>query len=245
MAGDLRIGCSGWVYKDWRGDFYPEKMPQRKWLAHYAETFDTVEINNTFYRLPSEAAVKGWVEQTPKEFEYAVKASRYLTHVKRLKDLAKYGKTRLFNALAPMLESGKLGVILWQLPPNYKRNDERLGSALDALEDGCRHAFEFRHPTWFCDDVYAMLRERNVALVMADDPEMPFQDHDQQTADWLYIRFHRGSRGRDGNYAPTEIEAWSKRIRNWRKGCDIYAYFNNDWRGHAYRNAADLRKLLS
>jgi uncharacterized protein YecE (DUF72 family) len=241
---NVRIGCSGWVYKDWRGDFYPEKLPQREWLSHYAGTFDTVEVNNTFYRLPTEQAVRGWVEQTPDGFAYAVKASRYLTHIKRLKDLAKYGKTRLFNVLAPMIEANKLAVILWQLPPNYQRNDERLESALAALEDGCRHAFEFRHPSWFCEDVYAMLRERNVALVMADDPKMPFQDHRQHTADWIYIRFHRGSRGRDGNYAPTEIETWARRIAQWRRRRDVYAYFNNDWNGHAFRNAQALKRKL-
>jgi uncharacterized protein YecE (DUF72 family) len=244
VSHEVRIGCSGWVYKDWRGDFYPEKMPQREWLAHYATEFDTVEINNTFYRLPSEEAVKGWVEQTPKGFEYAVKASRYLTHIKKLKDLAKYGKTRLFNALAPMLDAKKLEIILWQLPPNFHRNDERLQAALDALEDDCRHAFEFRHPSWFEDEVCDMLRERNVALVWADDPEMPFQDHDRHTADWIYIRFHRGSRGREGNYAPTEIDRWADRIGEWRQDRDVYAYFNNDQRGHAFRNAHKLRELL-
>ena len=227
-----------------RSSLNPEKMPQREWLSHYAETFDTVEINNTFYRLPSEAAVKGWVDQTPRGFEYAVKASRYLTHVKKLKDLAKYGKTRLFNALAPMADSGKLAVILWQLPPNFHRNDERLEQALGALDDGCRHAFEFRHPSWFEDEVCDMLKDRNVALVRADDPEMPFQDHDRDTADWAYIRFHRGSRGRDGNYAPTEIDRWAGRIGEWRKDRDIFAYFNNDQRGHAFRNATLLREKL-
>jgi len=165
--------------------------------------------------------------------------------VKKLKDLAKYGKTRLFNSLAPMLEAKKLGVILWQLPPNFHRNDERLEQALDALEDGCRHAFEFRHPSWFDDEVFARLRDHNVALVMADDPEMPFQDHGEHTADWVYIRFHRGSRGRDGNYAPTEIERWAERIRGWRRERDIYAYFNNDQRGHAFRNATALREQLA
>ena len=240
----LYIGTSGWQYDDWKGRFYPEDLPTPGWLDYYADRFATVEVNNTFYRLPSEEAVKGWVEQTPKGFSYAVKASRYLTHVKKLKNLAEYGKTRLFNALSPMLEAKKLAVILWQLPPNFHRNDERLEAALDALEDGCRHAFEFRHPSWFSDDVCDMLRARNVALVRADDPEMPFQDHDRQTADWMYIRFHRGSRGRDGNYAPTEIDKWAGRIAEWRNERDIYAYFNNDQRGHAFRNAVLLREKL-
>jgi uncharacterized protein YecE (DUF72 family) len=218
-------------------------MPQREWLAHYASRFDTVEINNTFYRLPSEAAVRGWVEQTPEGFAYAVKASRYLTHVKKLKGLAQYGKTRLFNALGEMSESGKLAVVLWQLPPNFHRNDERLEESLAALPEG-RHAFEFRHQSWFCEEVYALLRERGAALVMADDPEMPFQDHGVHTADWVYIRFHRGSRGRDGNYAPTEIESWASRIAEWRRKLDVYAYFNNDQSGHAFRNAELLREKL-
>jgi uncharacterized protein YecE (DUF72 family) len=243
MAGGLRVGCSGWVYKDWRGSFYPDKLPQREWLAHYSRTFDTVEINNTFYRLPSEAAVKGWVEQTPDGFAYAVKASRYLTHVKKLKGLAQYGKTRLFNALAPMNDAGKLAVVLWQLPPNFHRNDERLRESLKALPEG-RHAFEFRHPSWFCDDVYALLHHRNVALVVADDPEMPFQDHGEQTADWTYMRFHRGSRGREGNYSRAELERWARRIRGWRREVDVFAYFNNDQRGNAPRNAVLLRELL-
>jgi uncharacterized protein YecE (DUF72 family) len=143
-----------------------------------------------------------------------------------------------------MMESKKLAVILWQLPPNFHRNDERLEAALGALEHGCRHAFEFRHPSWFCEDVYAMLRERNVALVMADDPEMPFQDHGEHTADMVYIRFHRGSRGREGNYAPTEIDAWARRIARWRREQDVFAYFNNDLKGHAFRNATALREKL-
>jgi uncharacterized protein YecE (DUF72 family) len=143
-----------------------------------------------------------------------------------------------------MMESNKLAVILWQFPPNFHRNDERLDGALGALEHGCRHAFEFRHPSWFCEDVYAMLRERNVALVMADDPEMPFQDHGEHTADMVYIRFHRGSRGREGNYAPTEIDAWARRIARWRREQDVFAYFNNDLKGHAFRNATALREKL-
>jgi uncharacterized protein YecE (DUF72 family) len=241
--GELRIGCSGWVYKDWRGDFYPEKLPQREWLAHYAAVFDTVEINNTFYRLPSEDAVKGWIDQTPPGFSFAVKASRYLTHVKKLKGLETYGRARLFNALEPMSSAGKLGVVLWQLPPNFRRNDERLRAALGALPPG-RHCFEFRHPSWFCEDVYALLRERSVALVIADDPEMPFQNHDEHTTDWTYIRFHRGSRGRDGNYSKSELEEWARRIGQWRRSLDLYAYFNNDRRGHAFRNAGLLKEKL-
>ena len=126
----VRIGCSGWVYKDWRGSFYPEKLPQRRWLEHYSSVFRTVEINNTFYRLPSEAAVKGWAEQTPDDFEFAVKGGRYTTHIKRLINFDKYS-TRFFKALEPLDEAGKLGAVLWQLPPNFRQDLERLEQALE------------------------------------------------------------------------------------------------------------------
>ena len=130
----VRIGCSGWVYKDWRGAFYPEKLPQRLWLEHYSSVYDTVEINNTFYRLPTEAAVKGWAEQTPDGFEFAVKGGRYTTHIKRLLSFDKYS-TRFFKALEPLEKTGKLAVVLWQLPPNFKQDLERLETALDVLDN--------------------------------------------------------------------------------------------------------------
>ncbi|MGZ8667701.1 MAG: DUF72 domain-containing protein [Solirubrobacterales bacterium] len=241
--GDVRVGCSGWAYKEWRGVLYPEGLPQRRWLARYAESFDTVEINNTFYRLPSEAAVKGWIEQTPAGFAFAVKASRYLTHVKKLKGLAEYGRARLFNSLQAMTVSGKLGVVLWQLPPNFHRNDDRLASALSALPEG-RHCFEFRHQSWFCDEVYKLLRSHDAALVIADDPEQPFQTQ-ERTASWTYVRFHRGSRGRSGNYSRAELETWARRLAQWRGEVDVWAYFNNDQQGHAVRNASLLKRLLN
>jgi uncharacterized protein YecE (DUF72 family) len=244
MTQPVRVGCSGWVYKDWRGGFYPEGLPQRSWLEHYSRHFDTVEINNTFYRLPSEAAVRGWVEQTPAGFAFAVKASRYLTHVKKLKGLAEYGRARLFNSLEQMAAAGKLGVVLWQLPPNFHRNDERLAAALAALPESTRHCFEFRHASWFCPEVYEQLRRRDVALVIADDPEITFQTH-ERTAGWTYVRFHRGSRGRDGNYSKAEIESWARRLREWRSEVEVFAYFNNDQAGYAPRNAALLKRLLA
>ncbi len=137
----VRVGCSGWVYKDWRETFYPEKLPQRLWLEHYSSVFDTVEINNTFYRLPTEAAVKGWAQQTPSGFEFAVKGSRYTTHIKRLLEFDKYS-SRFFNALEPLEEAGKLGVVLWQLPPNFRQDLDRLEKALAVLDSRPgRHCF--------------------------------------------------------------------------------------------------------
>jgi uncharacterized protein YecE (DUF72 family) len=236
------IGCSGWNYPDWRERVYPKGVPQRAWLEYYATLFDTVEVNNTFYRLPSRSAVAGWVERTPAEFVLTVKASRYLTHIKRLSDL-EGGLARFYDAIEPLVESGKLGPVLWQLPANFHRSDERLASALERLPPG-RHCFEFRHPSWFVPEVYGLLRERDAALVIGDEPKRPFQTH-ELTAGWTFVRFHRGRRGRNGNYSRTELEEWKRRIAAWRSEVDVYAYFNNDWEGYAVENARWLRKHLS
>src|SRR3954470_21691343 len=177
----VHIGCSGWSYTDWRGRLYPEGLPQSRWLERYAEVFDTVEVNNTFYRLPTENAVRGWVERTPDDFCFTVKASRYLTHVKRLKEMPTY-VARFYERIQALVESPKLGPVLWQLPENFHRDDERLAGALEALPPG-RHCFEFRHASWFHGDVYALLREHGVALVIGDHPARPFQAH-ELTTDW-------------------------------------------------------------
>ncbi|HEY3191420.1 MAG TPA: DUF72 domain-containing protein [Solirubrobacterales bacterium] len=216
-------------------------MPQRSWLRFYAERFDSVEVNSTFYRLASPTAVEAWVEQSPPDFLFAVKVSRYLTHVKRLTMVDPYVK-RFYEPLAALTETAKLGPILWQFPENFHRDDERLSGALDALPAG-RHAFEFRHASWFAEDVYALLREHGVALVIGDDPSRPFQSH-ERTADWTYIRFHRGNRGRGGNYSNAEIDTWARRISQWRRRTEVFAYFNNDWKGYALRNADRLKERL-
>jgi uncharacterized protein YecE (DUF72 family) len=241
MARPVHIGCSGWNYRDWRGAIYPEGLPARRWLERYAELFDTVEVNNTFYRLPSQSAVEGWVEQTPSGFVIAVKASRYLTHVKRLREMQR-GAARYFEAIGPLASSPKLGPVLWQLPANFKRDDERLREALSQLPKG-RHCFEFRHPTWFVPEVYELLRRHGAALVIGDDPERPFQSH-EITADWTYVRFHRGNRGRRGNYSKRELEDWKRRIAAWRSDVEVFAYFNNDWEAFAPRNALWLAERL-
>ena len=194
----VRLGCSGWMYDDWRGRLYPEREPKRRWLEIYAQHFDTVEVNNTFYRLPNRTAVEQWVERTPTGFEFAVKASRYLTHIKRLADTAD-GLARLYERIEPLVEARRLGPVLWQLPENFHRDDHRLGRWLELLPDG-RHAIEFRHQSWFVPAVMTSLRARQVALVIGDHPERPFQASDA-TASWRYIRFHYGSRGRAGNYS--------------------------------------------
>jgi uncharacterized protein YecE (DUF72 family) len=237
----VRIGCSGWNYADWRGVLYPKGLPPSRWLARYAELFDTVEINNTFYRLPKREAVQGWVEQSPPGFVFAVKASRYLTHVKRLTDMEQ-GVQRLLERLEPMVASPKMGPMLWQLPGNFKRDDGRLAHALDRLPAG-RHAFEFRHPSWFCDEVLEALRAHGVALAIGDHPERPWQSHDL-TADFTLVRFHYGRRGRRGNYSPSELDAWARELRRLARRADVFAYFNNDWEGFAVRNARGMRERL-
>ncbi|WP_027007022.1 DUF72 domain-containing protein [Conexibacter woesei] len=243
----IRIGCSGWNYRSWAGDFYPPRCPQRLWLEHYATAFDTVEINTTFYRLPRRDAVARWVEQTPDGFLFTVKASRYLTHMKRLTDMGP-GVDKLWERLEPLTESTKGGPILWQLPPNFRRDDERLSAALDQLPPGQHHAFEFRHPSWFeaGAPTLELLRQHGVALVIGDRPEVhAFQPLDAITADFTLVRFHHGSRGRRGNYSETEIAEWAERIGSWRRaGTSVFAYFNNDWEGFAPRNAARLQQLV-
>jgi uncharacterized protein YecE (DUF72 family) len=237
----VSVGCSGWNYRHWREVVYPQGLPARRWLEHYATLFDTVEVNATFYRLPTARAVAGWAEQSPAGFLFAVKGSRYLTHIRRLRDAGR-GVERFYAPLAPLIKAGKLGPVLWQLPGNFKRDDERLAGFLDGVPDG-RHTVEFRHESWFVADVYALLRERGVALTIGDHPERPFQGH-ELTADWTYVRFHYG-RGREGNYSRRHLEEWRNRIVRWRRPADVYAYFNNDWEGFAVANGLFLRRALS
>jgi len=238
----LRIGCSGWNYEAWKDEFY-EGKPPRLWLQHYAQSFDTVEVNSTFYRLPLKTSVAKWVEQTPPNFLFSVKASRYLTHIKRLTDL-EGGIQRYYERLEPLARSPKLGPVLWQLPANFRRNDDRLGAALEAVPPG-RHCFEFRHASWFVEPVYQLLRRHGAALVIGDRPEIKgFQTY-EFTPDWTYVRFHYGSRGRRGNYSERELEEWARRFEEWRREVEILAYFNNDWEAFAIRNALWLKERLS
>jgi uncharacterized protein YecE (DUF72 family) len=237
----VRIGCSGWMYDDWRGRLFPEREPKRRWLELYARHFDTVEVNSTFYRLARREAVLQWVRQTPAGFCFAVKASRHLTHVKRLVDLGE-GIKRFYETLEPLIEAARLGPVLWQLPENFRRDDERLRGWLSELPEG-RHTIEFRHPSWFVPEVLAALRSHGVALTIGDHPARPFQSYNA-TAGWRFVRFHYGSRGREGNYSKTELADWARRIERWRRTEDVYAYFNNDWRSYAPANARLLMRQL-
>ena len=238
----IRIGCSGWNYQHWRnGVFYPPRFAPRRWLGFYAERFDTVEINMTFYRLPRDTAVAKWVEETPPDFIFAVKMSRYVTHIKRLRDLPP-SLELFYSRIRPLVDTPKLGHVLWQLPATFQRDDERLAQALAQLPRG-RHCFEFRHESWFAPEVYELLRRHEVALVIGDTPKRPFQSH-ELTADWTFIRFHEGTRGRFSNYSESELEEWAQRIERWAASDDVYAYFNNDRNGYAVRNALWLKERL-
>jgi uncharacterized protein YecE (DUF72 family) len=238
---DVRIGCSGWNYDDWRGGLYPKGLGKARWLERYAEEFDTVEVNSTFYRLASRDAVARWVEQTPPGFLFAAKASRYLTHVRRLREIGQ-GIERYYERIEPLVESGKLGPVVWQLPPNFQRDDELLDSALGQFPPG-RHCFEFRHESWFRPEVYELLRSHGAALVIGDHPRWPFQAR-ELTTDWTLVRLHYGRRGRRGNYSDTELETWARRIAAWRSRAEVLVYLNNDWEGFAVKNALALKRRL-
>jgi uncharacterized protein YecE (DUF72 family) len=238
----IRVGCSGWNYRDWRGVLYPDGCPQRRWLERYAEVFDTVEINATFYRLPTRRAVEGWVRQAPPGFVFAVKSSRYLTHIKRLQDMDQ-GVQRLWERLEPLTGSDRMGPVLWQLPANFHRDDDRLAFWLERLPPG-RHVLEVRHESWMDDAVLDALRGRNVALCIADHPERAWQRR-ELTADFAFVRLHYGRRGRRGNYGPSELDAWAGELRRLARHAEVFAYFNNDWEGFAVHNAIDLRARLA
>jgi uncharacterized protein YecE (DUF72 family) len=244
MRGGLHpvyVGCSGWNYNSWRGALYPAGLASSRWLERYAACFGTVEVNSTFYRLASRDAVARWMRQTSRDFVFAVKASRYLTHVRRLADLEQ-GIARFYERLTPMLDARRLGPVLWQLPESFRRDDARLAGALERLPAG-QHAFEFRHPSWFAQDVYELLRAHDAALVIGDHPGRPFQTT-ERTAAWRYLRMHHGRRGRRGNYSHAELAWWAERVHEWRADGPVYVYFNNDWEAFAPRNAQLLERLL-
>jgi uncharacterized protein YecE (DUF72 family) len=237
----IRIGCSGWNYDDWRGRLYPKGLGKPRWLGRYAECFDTVEVNSTFYRLASRDAVARWVEETPPDFIFAAKASRYLTHVRRLRDVGQ-GIERYYERIQPLSDAGKLGPIVWQLPANFRRDDEALRQLLEILPEG-RHCFEFRHESWFKPAVYELLGSAGAALVIGDHPKWPFQAR-KLTTDWTLVRLHHGRRGRRGNYSETELDEWARRLSQWRRRAELLVYFNNDWEAFAVANALSLKRRL-
>lgn len=235
-----RIGCSGWQYRHWRGDFYPAELPQTRWLEYYAERFDTVEINNTFYRLPEASTFAAWGRRVPRGFVYAVKASRFLTHMKKLKDPKQ--PLRLFFSRAERLGSA-FGPVLYQLPPRWPVNLERFETFLAALPRTRRQAVEFREPSWYGPEALALMRKHRVALCLHD---MQGSASGKLTVGpFAYVRFH-GTQKYSGSYSDAMLEEWAEWLADrLRARVPVYAYFNNDVGGHAPRDAARLRDMIA
>lgn len=244
MTAHIHIGTSGYAYGHWGdGVFYPGETPQKQWLEYYARHLTSVELNVTFYRLPDTSVFRSWRERTPRSFTFALKGSRYLTHIKRLKD-CREPLARFMRHASALRE--KLRVVLWQLHPRMKVDTERLAAFCDLLKSSAaarrvRHAFEFRHESWFREEVYELLREHDCALCIAHSPHWPRPEI--VTADFVYLRFHGGERLYGSNYSEGELREWAAKARAWlKKGNDVYAYFNNDAQGYAVKNALLLRE---
>lgn len=240
MPGIVRIGTSGWHYDHWIGPFYPPDMTADKMLTFYAAHFSTVEINYTFYRLPSAEAVAAWREQTPENFIFACKASRYTTHVKRLKDAP-----RSFEKFFPRIEplGSRLGPILFQTPPRFRLDLARLEAFVSALPQQHAYAFEFRDPRWFSEAVRDVLTRHRCAFCIFDIAGL--QSPQWLTADFAYLRLHGPGGKYQGSYSETALRAWAKLVRSFaRRGCDVYCYFDNDEAGFAPQDAQRLRKIL-
>ena len=240
MAVKYYVGCSGWHYEHWRGLYYPQELAKTKWLSFYAKQFTTVELNNSFYHLPSEKAFNTWRESTPDDFVFAVKVSRFITHIKRLGNVGT--SVDSFLSRAALLKE-ELGPLLYQLPPSMKRNDELLDNFLSTLPSEYRHVIEFRHESWIDEEVFNTLRSHNVGLCVFDMPGLscPLV----ATSDFVYIRFH-GSEGLySSSYSDEELAQWAEWIA--RLGQNVrasYIYFNNDAEAFAVTNAIKLKSLL-
>lgn len=241
MTAEIRIGTSGYSYKHWRGRYYPNDLKPSEWLAHYLKDFDTVELNNTFYHLPSEEAFDNWRKATPKDFLFAVKGSRFLTHMIKLKDPQR-GVVN-FMPRAERLRA-KLGPVLWQLPPKWNVNVERLEIFLSLLPEKHRYAFELRNQTWMTEDVYAVLRKYNAAFCIYD--LAGYQSPLEITADWTYVRLHGPTPFKyQGSYSDKKLATWADRIKTWSKSMKaIYAYFDNDDSAFAVKNALTLKEMI-
>ncbi len=229
---NLHVGTSGYSYKEWKGSFYPEKIPAKEMLRFYSERLSTVEINATFYRLPQKSTLENWKEQVPKNFRFSLKAPQRITHFKRLNEVGE--DTKYFLDMAATLED-QLGVVLFQLPPNMKKDLPRLETFLGELPSRPRAAFEFRHPTWFDDDVLAVLRARNCALCISDTDDLP-ATHIDKTADWGYLRLRRGL------YSEEHLQDWLTRVReqNWN---ETFVFFKHEDEGTGPRLAAEFLQL--
>jgi uncharacterized protein YecE (DUF72 family) len=229
---NLYVGTSGYSYKEWKGSFYPEKIPAKDMLSYYAEKLSTVEINATFYRMPQQSMLENWKQQVPRGFRFSLKAPQRVTHFKRLKEADE--ETKYFLETAAVLNE-QLGVVLFQLPPNMKKDLSRLETFVNSLPANPRAAFEFRHPTWFDDDVLSLLRNRNMALVISDTDDMP-ASHIDKTSDWGYLRLRRV------NYSEDNLQEWLQKVgaQNWN---DAFVFFKHEDEGAGPKLAAQFLSL--
>jgi uncharacterized protein YecE (DUF72 family) len=238
--GEIHIGTSGWVYKHWKGRFYPEELKPAGWFGYYAEHFSTVEINNSFYRLPDLKTFNAWRSAAPPDFVYAVKASRYMTHMKKLV-VDRQSMDKFFRRARHLEE--KLGPVLFQLPPSFGVNAERLGKFLAALPQGFRYTFEFRDHSWYTDEVYALLEKHHAAFCIYE-----LEHHVsplEVTADFIYIRLHGPGGKYQGDYSEEALRKWAAFCKKWcEKGKDVYVYFDNDQEAYAAFNALSLLELM-
>jgi uncharacterized protein YecE (DUF72 family) len=238
--GRARIGCSGWQYNHWRGDFYTSVLPQTRWLEHYTTVFDTVELNNSFYRLPEAATFARWAARVPMRFVFAVKASRYLTHMKKLKD-PEEPIERLFSRMRSL--GRHLGPVLYQLPPGFKVDVPRLEHFLQALPLDARHVLEFRDPSWYVEAVYELMERHRAALCLHDMSNSATGR--LRVGPLVYVRFHGPSGQYHGGYSDEALESWADWLNEQLEGgTDVFAYFNNDVGGHAPRDAVTLRRMM-
>ena len=238
--GKIYVGTSGWQYKHWRGTFYPEGLKNKEEFNYYLSHFDSVEINNSFYMLPAAKTFSGWRKATPEKFLFAVKASRYITHMKKLKTDKQ--SIRKFFSRAGKLEK-KLGPVLFQLPPRWKLNVERFKNFLSQLPEKIRYTFEFRNSTWYTEEVYQLLRRYKCAFCIYE-----LEHHlspIEITANFVYVRLHGPGNKYQGSYSDTILKKWAKRCIEWQKDKnDVFVYFDNDQAGYAAFNASRLKDLI-
>jgi uncharacterized protein YecE (DUF72 family) len=237
------IGCSGYHYSDWKKKFYPEDLPRDEWLAYYAGHFNTVEINNTFYKMPSRADLKQWYERTPDQFRFTIKANRFFTHLKKLKqDDAFSERLEDFQDILKALKN-KLSCVLWQLPGNLHKNVPKLESFCNMVDHGVTHVIEFRHPSWFDDEVYEALEKGGVSFCILSAPgKLP--ETIRVTSRTAYVRFHGKDKWYDYHYGEKELEDWKDRLDRLKDTDTLFAYFNNDQHANAVENAGYLKLLF-
>ena len=241
--GKVWIGTSGFNYKHWKNIFYPEGLAQKKWLGFYSEHFKTLEINATFYGSFKEATYKKWADTVPEDFAFAIKGPRFITHIERIKN-SELSIKKFFEQASGMSE--KLKVVLWQFPPSFKNDEEnrrRLENFLKQLPKNIFQVFELRHKTWFGPEIYNLLDSNRMGIVISESDRFPSDNI--VVGGICYIRFHGPTSLYSSSYSTEQLKKWAGKIEKWKKKADVYCYFNNDSGGHAFRNAAELDKIIN